>query len=148
MSVRDLAEVSDIEEECFARPWSEEALYRDYTQNPSSAFYVADIDGEIVGHIGVWKRQDHVHITTLAVAPDHRREGLGSALLDAVRDKYPDLDLTLEVRESNAEAQDFYRSIGFSVTGSRPDYYSNNGEDAIVMSLSAKSRGPVTDGRS
>jgi ribosomal-protein-alanine N-acetyltransferase len=148
MTVADIDEVAGVEKDCFARPWNEDALYRDYAQNPSSHFFVADVEGRVVGHLGLWRRHDHVHVTTLAVDPSHRRNGIGQALLKAVRDKYPTMDLTLEVRKSNEDAQDFYRSSGFKVTGSRPDYYTNNGEDALVMSLHAESKEPVVDGRS
>jgi ribosomal-protein-alanine N-acetyltransferase len=148
MTVTDIDQVARVETDCFERPWSEDALYRDYAQNPSSHFFVAEVDGSVVGHLGLWRRHDHVHVTTLAVSPSHRREGIGKALLEAVRNKYPKMDLTLEVRESNGIAQDFYRSAGFKVTGSRPDYYTDNGEDALVMSLHADSREAVADGRS
>ncbi len=95
----------------------------------------------------LWRRQDHVHVTTLAVQPSHRRQGLGQALLKAVCDEFPHMDVTLEVRKSNEDAQDFYRSAGFTVTGLRPDYYTDNGEDALVMSWHADSREAVGDGR-
>lgn len=147
LSVSDLEAVAAVEAECFSRPWSEEALYRDYAQNPSSDFYVVEGDGEILGHVGLWRRQDHVHITTLAVRPSRRREGYGRALLEAVREDYPDQDVTLEVRESNESAQAFYRSAGFDVTGLRRDYYTDNGENALVMSLHAETAEPVADGR-
>lgn len=147
MTVTDIDDVAEIETKCFARPWSEGALYRDYAQNPSSHFFVAESDGSIRGHLGLWRRHDHVHITTLAVDPDRRREGIGRRLLEAVREKYPEMDLTLEVRKSNVAAQDFYHSAGFSVTGTRPDYYTDNGEDALVMSLHSTSVERVTDGR-
>ena len=148
MTVRDIESVADVEEECFPRPWSEDALYRDYAQNPSSRFFVAEVDGEVQGHVGLWQRRDHVHVTTLAVRASHRRQGLGQALLEAVYEEFPDMDITLEVRKSNEDAQEFYRSAGFSVTGLRPDYYTDNGEDALVMSRNADSREAIGDGRS
>lgn len=148
LKLEDLSTVAMIEKECFPRPWSEEALYQDYSQNPSSLFYVVESGDEVVGHVGVWNKNDHVHITTLAISPDHRRKGLGKALLKAVRARYKNRDLTLEVRQSNTVAQKFYRDAGFKVTGKRPDYYTNNGEDALVMSLHSDIREPVNDGHS
>lgn len=147
MNLEDLSEVASIEEESFARPWSEEALYLDYSQNSSSSFYVLKDDGEICAHVGLWRRQDHVHITTLAVKKSRRRNGLGSTILDFVLKEYPDRDITLEVRKSNKAARSFYRSAGFEVTGSRPDYYTDNGEDALVMSMHRESKESVTGGR-
>ncbi len=148
MTVRDISDVASIEEKCFTNPWSEEILYRDYARNPSAKFLVAEVDGTIIGHIGCWRRNDDVHVTTLAVDPEHRRNGIGGALLNRVLEQYPETDLTLEVRKSNEVAQQFYRSAGFIVTGSRPDYYTDNGEDALVMSLEADHRERVADGRS
>lgn len=134
MTVEDIDQVARVEEECFPRPWNEEALYRDYSQNPSSYFYVMEDGNSILGHVGLWRRRDHVHVTTLAVRTNHRRKGVGTALLSRVREEFPDRDITLEVRKSNSSAQEFYKQVGFRVTGRRPDYYTNNGEDAIVMS--------------
>ncbi|MFB6346493.1 MAG: ribosomal protein S18-alanine N-acetyltransferase [bacterium] len=139
MLVEDIQQVAEVEEECFPRPWNQEALYRDYAQNPSSYFYVMEDDNSIVGHLGLWRRDDHVHVTTLAVRSDHRRQGVGTSLINRVREDFPDRDITLEVRKSNDTAQQFYKKLGFQVTGRRPDYYTNNGEDAIVMSLSSSS---------
>lgn len=147
MKVSDIESVASVEAECFARPWSEDALYRDYSQNPSSRFFVVEVDGAIRGHVGLWRRSDHVHVTTLAVSASHRRRGLGEALLEAVYEEFPEMDVTLEVRKSNEEAQAFYRSAGFTVTGMRPDYYTDNGEDALVMSRHADTREAIGDGR-
>jgi len=147
MTVSDIESVAAVEDECFARPWSEDALYRDYSQNPSSRFFVVEVDGEVRGHVGLWRRNDHVHVTTLAVSPSHRRRGLGQALLEVVHEQFPDLDVTLEVRKSNEKAQAFYRAAGFTVTGMRPDYYTDNGEDALVMSRHADTREVIGDGR-
>lgn len=147
MKVEDIDQVARVEEECFPRPWNQEALYRDYAQNPSSYFYVKEEDGSVVGHLGLWRRQDHVHVTTLAVRADHRRKGIGTELLRRVHEDFPDRDITLEVRKSNDSAQEFYKKVGFRITGRRPDYYTNNGEDAIVMSWSSSEREPIQDGR-
>lgn len=148
MKVEDIDQVAEVEEECFPRPWNQEALYRDYSQNPSSSFFVVDNGETILGHLGLWRRQDHIHITTLAVRSDHRRKGVGTDLLSRVREEYPDRDITLEVRKSNNTAQEFYKNVGFRITGRRPDYYTNNGEDAIVMSWSCSSdREAIQDGR-
>jgi ribosomal-protein-alanine N-acetyltransferase len=79
---------------------------------------------------------DEAHITTLAVAPDFQGHGLGEILLIALTELSLIENvkvLTLEVRQSNTVAQDLYGKYGFSERGIRPQYYSDDGEDALVM---------------
>jgi ribosomal-protein-alanine N-acetyltransferase len=79
---------------------------------------------------------DESHITTFGVHPDWRRQGIGRQLLLSLFDLSVRIGarrMTLEVRASNDVAQELYRSFGFSETGRRPRYYTDDGEDAIVM---------------
>ncbi len=70
----------------------------------------------------------------IAVDPDHRRAGVASALLDGVIARAgEDANYTLEVRVSNAGAIALYERYGFHGVGTRPRYYADNGEDAIIM---------------
>jgi [ribosomal protein S18]-alanine N-acetyltransferase len=86
----------------------------------------------------VWRAADEAHLLDLAVDAAVRRGGVGRALLthvvDAMREDGAAVVL-LEVRASNAPAIGLYRSVGFSETSVRRAYYSDNGEDAIVMRL-------------
>jgi ribosomal-protein-alanine N-acetyltransferase len=97
----------------------------------------------VIGFAGVWLMVDEAHITTFAVHPDVRRLGVGRRLLLRLFDLAVELRaarLTLEVRVSNEPAQALYRSFGFAVVGSRPRYYSDDGEDALVMTTPDLSR--------
>jgi ribosomal-protein-alanine N-acetyltransferase len=100
-----------------------------------SAINLAAVRGsEIVGYVICAKYAEAYHVMTLATAPDHRREGIASALLDAVIERAgEDASYTLEVRVSNTGAIALYERYGFRGVGTRPRYYADNGEDAIIM---------------
>ncbi len=90
----------------------------------------------VVGFAGLWMMVDEAHITTLAVSPDHQGKGLGELLLVAITEisvAHGAKMMTLEVRPSNTIAQKLYEKHGFSGHGIRPHYYSDDGEDAVVM---------------
>lgn len=90
----------------------------------------------IIGYGGVWLSVDEGHITTIAVAPEYRGRGIGELLLNGLIDQALDLHadvLTLEVRVSNVVAQQLYLKYGFRPAGTRPRYYTDNGEDALIM---------------
>lgn len=90
----------------------------------------------IVGYGGLWLMVDEGHITTIAVAPSHRGQGIGELLLNGLIDQAIDVKatrLTLEVRISNEPAQRLYLKYGFQPSGTRPRYYTDNGEDALIM---------------
>ena len=95
----------------------------------------ADAD-HIVGFVGIWMMVDEAHIVTIAVRPDRRRERLGELLLCATVDLarlMRAISVTLEVRASNLVAQNLYEKYGFLQVGRRPRYYSDNHEDALIM---------------
>lgn len=89
-----------------------------------------------VGYCGVWLGVGEVHITTIGVRSDYRRQGIGELLLLACFDiayEYRADEVTLEVRKSNFVAQNLYIKYGFKAVGVRKRYYSDNNEDAIIM---------------
>ncbi len=90
----------------------------------------------IVGYGGFWQLIDEAHISTIAAHPNWRRRGVGELLLIAMIDTAMEIDanvVTLEVRVSNTGAQALYRKYQFDVVGKRKGYYSDNGEDAYIM---------------
>jgi ribosomal-protein-alanine N-acetyltransferase len=137
MNVRDVDRVSEVENLGFARPWSKDMLYSDLDGQSKAVVLVAEVGGRVAGHVGVWRALDELHITTLAVDPDYRRRGIASALMEAVFERYgAEYDeFTLEVRENNFAAINLYEKFGFEVMGRRIDYYLDNREDALVMTL-------------
>lgn len=90
----------------------------------------------IVGYAGLWLMVDSAHVTTIAVDPPYRREGIGELLLFALINRAIELDadeMTLECRVSNEGAQALYRKYTFRNSGLRKRYYSDDGEDALIM---------------
>ena len=90
----------------------------------------------IVGSAGFWVMVDEAHITTLAVRDAHRRQGVGERLLIEIIDmasQFKAKVVTLEARVSNNQAQALYEKYGFQKIGLRQAYYTDNGEDALLM---------------
>jgi ribosomal-protein-alanine N-acetyltransferase len=142
MVLADVAPVMELENRAFRHPWSE-ALFRRELQHDWStillAFDRAEGRGDLLlGFVIVWVVHDELHILNVAVDPPHRRRGVARALLEEVLDRARQLRsrlATLEVRRSNEAAQQLYLSLGFRAVGVRPNYYADEGEDAIVMNL-------------
>lgn len=91
---------------------------------------------EIVGFLGAWYVADEGHIVALGVQSDHLRRGIGELMLratigDAIQRRIE--SMTLEVRPSNVAARSLYEKYGFTERGLRKTYYSDNREDAIIM---------------
>jgi [ribosomal protein S18]-alanine N-acetyltransferase len=90
----------------------------------------------IVGYAGIWVMTDEAHVTTIASHPEMRNRGVGELLLVAMIHRSTEVGarwMTLEVRASNSVAQNLYRKYTFKEMGVRRRYYSDNGEDALVM---------------
>ena len=136
MGLEHIDQVVKIEEAVFPAPWSRRAFTYEVLHN-SLARYVVALHGEkVVGYTGVWIILEEAHITNVAVHPDFRREGLGRALmLEMMRVAiYSGASrMTLEVRPSNTAARSLYESLGFCERGLRRRYYTDTGEDAIIM---------------
>jgi [ribosomal protein S18]-alanine N-acetyltransferase len=136
-SSADLDDVLSIEEASFTSPWSRE-MYLAELQNVGVSFcYLArDAAGRAVGFCSFWRVLEELHINNLAVAPDYRRRGVGTALLTFVLSegsRLGALRATLEVRRSNDIARQLYERLGFIAAGVRRGYYSNPVEDALIL---------------
>lgn len=135
MTEEDVTAVAELEKKCFAVPWSEKSFH-DEMKNKLAVYFVAKSDGRCIGYSGFWNVSGEGGITNVAVLPEYRRQGIGSMLIaemikTAVKLR---LDLlTLEVRKSNIAAQGLYKKYGFDIIGERKRYYSDNGEDAWIM---------------
>lgn len=91
----------------------------------------------IISFAGLWLMANEAHVTTIAVHPEYRGRGIGELMLTALIGIAYDVhahSVTLEVRVSNAIAQNLYRKYGFREAGIRRRYYSDNNEDAKIMS--------------
>jgi [ribosomal protein S18]-alanine N-acetyltransferase len=133
----DIPAVLEIERGSFSTPWPPEAFTQELSHNRMARYLVARQGGAVVGFAGIWLMVDEAHITTFAVHPDWRRQGVGRRLMDALLIVAAELGaarMTLEVRVSNLAAQALYRGHGFAIAGRRERYYTDDGEDAYVMS--------------
>jgi ribosomal-protein-alanine N-acetyltransferase len=127
--------ILEIEGKSNSAPWSERS-FRGELDNPQSIFLVALADNKVVGYAGLWIVVDEGHITTVAVSPEHRRNGIGRKLTEEVLSRGIEQGIvcaTLEVRASNEAAIKLYEELGFIQAARRKGYYPDNKEDAIVM---------------
>jgi ribosomal-protein-alanine N-acetyltransferase len=136
MRADDIPAVLEIERRSFTTPWPPEAFTQELTHNRLARYTVARQGGAVVGYAGVWLMVDEAHITTFAVHPDWRRKGVGRRLIQALLVAATELGaarMTLEVRVSNLAGQSLYEGHGFQITGRRERYYTDDGEDAYIM---------------
>ena len=136
MRRRHLRSVLRIEAQVYPRPWSLSLFVSELALRSTRAYYVARVNGLVVGYCGLMLAGDDAHVTTIAVDPAWHRHGIGTRLLlNAARLALSRgaKHLTLEVRVSNAPAQALYRRFGFHPAGVRKGYYVETNEDALVM---------------
>jgi len=136
VEAKDLAQIAQIEKECFTNPWSLATIEAEIEVNESAYYVVAERKKQIVGYIGLWLIAGEGHIINLAVLPEFQKRQIASTLLYGlleVTEKAGILRHTLEVRRCNFAAYRLYRKFGFEVAGVRQGYYQDNGEDALIM---------------
>jgi ribosomal-protein-alanine N-acetyltransferase len=136
MTLADIPAVHRIEKASFPTPWPIYAFQQELESNRLARYLVASVGDELVAYAGLWLLVDEVHVTTFAVMPDWRERGIGARLLMAVLRLAGEMRAsvaTLEVRLSNNAARRLYEKFGFRPVGIRPRYYSDNGEDALIM---------------
>lgn len=130
-SKENIDDIAKIEQVCFSTPWSENSIAESLA-NPNSHFFVALVDGVVVGYIGLQIFSGEGYVTNVATLPKYRRQGIARALIAECL-KLDMEFITLEVRESNNAAINIYSSFGFEVVGKRPKFYREPTEDAILM---------------
>ena len=133
----DLPEIMSIERASFSSPWSAK-FFLEELRAPQARSLLAQAKDKIIGYIIYWQLPNEVDIHNVAVHPAYRRMGIGRMLLQFTVEQAQtghSNRVTLEVRKSNRGAQRLYKSLGFVVCGIREGYYSDNGEDALVMVL-------------
>lgn len=132
----DLGRICEIEEEIFPMPWSR-ASFEAELDGPGTAFsWVIEAGGRPEGYLVSWLIEDELHIGNIAVAPSLQGSGLGQAMLERCLSeaaKRGVVRATLEVRASNNRATALYEKNGFIPVAIRKRYYSDSGEDAVVM---------------
>jgi ribosomal-protein-alanine N-acetyltransferase len=135
MTASDLDEVLAIEVASYPRPWLTPHFLDELAAPHSFPLVAFDLEGKVAGYICPMSLLDEGHILNVAVRSDCRGSGVGRLLvqraIDECRSRGAET-VSLEVRPSNAAAMALYRSLGFSETGRRKNYY-ENGDDAILM---------------
>ncbi len=141
MVPEDLDAVMALQKVSFKNPWSTELFRRELTHEWSTIFLAeepSEAGKQLAGFLIFWLVHDEVHILNVATTPEYRRRGVARFLLEhsLARGRQHRCALaTLEVRRSNVGAIGLYESFGFKAVGVRPNYYVDEGEDAIVMVL-------------
>jgi ribosomal-protein-alanine N-acetyltransferase len=146
MTVDDLPAVHVIEHESFSTPWPSHAYRQELENNRLAHYIVARWGDEVVGFAGIWLLVDEAHVTTFATRRAWRRQGIGERLLLALLDlaiARGANEATLEVRPSNGPARRLYEKYGFKVVGTRLRYYSDNNEDALIMTTDSLDGRPM-----
>jgi ribosomal-protein-alanine N-acetyltransferase len=130
----DLPQVIAIERRSFATPWSLAMFVLELSKPSGLSLAAADAQARLAGYL-ILSRYDTVwHLMNVAVDPSRRRQGIARALLEQMIERGgPEEEYTLEVRTSNAPAIALYERFGFLAAGTRPRYYRDTGEDAVIM---------------
>ena len=137
MTAEDVEAVYAIELATFPAPWTLDSFHYEMRENQFAHYIVAvNEDEKIIGFCGMWIVIDAAQITNVAVLTEARGFGIGEALMreamKAATNGGAEM-MSLEVRVTNTVAQNLYRKLNFQDGGIRKGYYTDNGEDALVM---------------
>ena len=131
----DLPGVLSIERRSFPAPWSL-AMFVLEVSKPSGVCLAATVGDRIIGYLVCSRYADVFHLMNVAVDPDLRRRGTAILMVERMLEEAGrEQRYTLEVRVSNHGAIAMYERLGFRRAGRRRRYYSDNGEDAMIMWL-------------
>jgi len=144
MREEDLDEVMAIEQRSFVTPWSKR-LFQETINFSLSYNFVArkKIDKKVIGYANFYLVRNEAQVLNIAIAPEARKMGYASRLLSYAMCVLAEQDAEeffLEVRESNTDAINLYKRMGFSAVGRRKNYYSETNEDAIIMHCKTRHR--------
>ena len=139
LTVSQLDECWQLDQRCFVdgEAYSRDTFEYLLTSPESVAYRAVTPDGLMVGFIvGLIEPQNTGHITTLGVAPEHRRRRIAEQMLikaeEAFRRRHV-RTIRLEVRSVNSGAQNLYRNLGYTITQRLPRYYSNGGDGLLMV---------------
>jgi ribosomal-protein-alanine N-acetyltransferase len=142
LALADLNGIEEIERRSYPTPWSR-SMFAGELAKPTSLCLGAFEDDRLAGYLIISRYVDAWHVMNIAVAPQFRRRGIATALLQKLFEQTEDgsrRGYTLEVRVSNAGAIKLYERLGFTARGTRHGYYTDNREDALIMWREAESR--------
>ena len=135
LALGDLNAIEEIERRSYPTPWSR-SMFAGELGKPASLCLGAFEDDRLAGYLITSRYVDAWHVMNIAVAPAFRRRGIATALLVRLFELADDgsrRGYTLEVRVSNDAAIKLYERLGFTPSGTRHGYYTDNREDAMIM---------------
>jgi [ribosomal protein S18]-alanine N-acetyltransferase len=135
LELRDLNAIERIEQRSYPTPWSR-SMFAGELAKPSSICLGAFDAENLAGYLIISRYVDAWHVMNVAVAPEYRRRGIATTMLDRLFELTAGdgrRGYTLEVRVSNADAIRLYERVGFKARGIRRGYYTDNREDALIM---------------
>ena len=139
LSVSQLDECWRLDQRCFVdgEAYSRDTFEYLLTAPEAVSYRVVTQNGSMVGFVIGLLEPDHTgHITTVGVAPEHRRRHLAKRLMQKVEEGFRRRNIRivrLEVRALNVSAQQLYLSLGYTVTQRLPKYYSNGGDGLLMV---------------
>lgn len=136
MEREDVDSVMKVDAASFPKPWPEEIFIQELTRNNHAHYFIAEFDQQIIGYIGLWIVLDDAQVTNIAIMPTFRGKKFGEKLFQYACQYAVNCGvkrLSLEVRVSNIVAQKMYRKFGLVPGGIREKYYTDDGEDALIM---------------
>ena len=137
LALRDLGAIDEIERVSYPTPWSRSMFASEQAKPSSLCLGAFDTESDrLVGYLIISRYVDAWHVMNLAVAPDYRRRGIATSLLERLFEVTAGRGrrgYTLEVRVSNEAAIRLYERVGFYGRGVRRGYYTDNREDALIM---------------
>jgi ribosomal-protein-alanine N-acetyltransferase len=143
VSNNDIKDLLGIEREVYngELPWTKTAFLVELQVADPHLYLLIQKEQKTVGFIGCRIFDKEAHITNVAVAKAYQGKGIGSFLIREVK-AFAEVNrcvcITLEVRISNKNAQRVYRQLGFQSSTIKPEYYTENKEDALEMILPLK----------
>ncbi|MGE5257336.1 MAG: ribosomal protein S18-alanine N-acetyltransferase [Hyphomicrobiales bacterium] len=141
----DIESLTALESRCFRWPWGRLSFEGEFSSGDGGSLVARTASSagpeEVIAYLFYRFIVDEVHIFRIAVDPEWRRQGIGARLvrecLHTARSRGVNAAV-LEVRPSNVEAIELYRKFGFQVVATRPGYYSDSREDALILKLEMK----------
>ena len=133
--LKDVPSLVELENDCFLLPWKEKDILYELNENPVNVMYVLEDNNYVIGFIDFWITFDSATIAQIGIRKNYRGRGLANLLMqEMIDDCYAKkvMNITLEVRASNAKAISLYKKYNFNEIVIKPHYY-DNGEDAIYM---------------
>jgi len=137
----DLEEVLSVEQSSFQSPWTRNMFIQELSSPIARNLTLWVTTGKsrvLAGYMIFWIVAKEVHLQKIAIRPEFRRRNVATCLMRALMHSAREEQcrtVFLEVRRSNAAAIKLYEKFGLNIKGVRPSYYSEQGEDALIMGM-------------